>query len=186
MLPRLTLQPCKRIQSSLSAREPLSNPPCPVRAWFTKLTVEIDNAFKAAALYGLYEVKSSETPKNAISLPLSSSTLVSTHLNPYLPEEYAQYNFKRTSWKKAATFLKKYMEKEGIIKTKDRSGETVITLINWNHKLIKEFKPYELGKKEDKTAAKSDDAKVMTQIQEFYKASGKVLRGLLEQQSKSL
>jgi translation initiation factor 2D len=147
-------------------------------------TAEVDEAFKAAALYGLYQIAATDS-QNTLSLPLVSSTMVSNYLNPYLPEPFSRYTFKKTSWKKAASFLKKYMEKEGLVKTKDRSGETVILSVNWNHKLIKEFKPYELGKKEGKTATKIDEQKVTTQIQELYKPSGKVMRTLLEQQSKS-
>jgi translation initiation factor 2D len=124
-------------------------------------------------------------------LPLPSSTLVSTHLNPYLPETFSQLTFKKTSWKKAATFLKKYLEKEGLVKTKDRGGETVVMSINWNHKLIAEFQPYHLSSKENvKTAqVQNEDSSQMPsqqlQIKELYKPSGKVLRAILEAQSKS-
>ena len=151
-------------------------------------SIEIDEAFKIAAIYGLYQVKTSET-QSTVSLPLTSSTLISNHLNPYLPEPYAQYNFKKTSWKKAATFLKKYMEKEGLIKTKDRGGELVILSINWNHKLIVEFQPYPLERKEaEKTETTDTSSSALTtqtlQVRELFKPSGKVLRAILESQSK--
>jgi translation initiation factor 2D len=156
---------------------------------FTSNGIDIDNAFKSAAIYGLYEIKSTNSG-NTISFPLTSSTFVSTHLMSYLPEPYAEYTFKKTSWRKAATFLKKYMEKEGLIKTKDRSGEPVIQAINWNHKLIMEFQPYPLEqKKVEKTGAKdagaSGPSTPMVQVRDLYKATGKVLRSILESQHKS-
>jgi translation initiation factor 2D len=108
-------------------------------------------------------------------------------VNPYLPEAYVQYNFKKTSWKKAATFLKKYMEKEGLIKTKDRAGDIVIISINWNHKLISEFQPYEIGHKEVEKPVSREDNPSTTQIQihELYKPSSELLRTILESISKT-
>jgi translation initiation factor 2D len=149
-------------------------------------TPEIDDAFKKAVIYGLYQIKTN-TQSN-LPLPLSSSTLVSTHLNPYLSEPFSEYNFKKTSWKKAAAFMKKFMEKEGLVKTKDRGGETVILSINWNHKLITEFEPYRLDRKENKSSNKELDSATQVptiQIQELFKPTGKVLKSILEAQSKS-
>lgn len=149
--------------------------------------VEIDNAFKSAATYGLYQIKSANT-QNTIAFPLTSSTFVSTHLMSYLPEPYSDYTFKKTSYKKAATFLKRYMEKEGLIKTKDRSGEPVIQSINWNHKLIIEFKPYPLEQKKVEKTVKEGSTMTpttMVQVRDVYKATGKVLRYILESQHKS-
>lgn len=114
--------------------------------------------------------------------------MVSDHLIPYLPEQYAGYTFKKTSWKKAATFLKKYMDKDGIIRTKDRAGETVILSINWNHKLIKEFQPYSRSHKATEYTAPKNSGNVsspaqMVELRELYKPTGKVLQALLETQS---
>jgi translation initiation factor 2D len=112
-------------------------------------------------------------------------------LNPYLSAEYAQITFKKTSWKKAATFLKKFLEKEGVVKTKDRGGETVIMSINWNHKLITEFQPYRLSPKEvskpgpAENESSSGPKNQMLQIRELYKPAGKALKSILEAQSKS-
>jgi translation initiation factor 2D len=116
--------------------------------------------------------------------------MISDHLIPYLPEQYTQYTFKKTSWKKAATFLKKYMDKEGIIKTKDRGGETVILSINWNHKLIMEFRPYSRSRKpvehtESKDLGNSSSFPQMVEVRELYKPTGKVLRSIIESQSHS-
>lgn len=116
--------------------------------------------------------------------------MISDHLIPYLPEQYTQYTFKKTSWKKAATFLKKHLEKEGIIKTKDRGGETIILSINWNHKFIAEFQPYARSRRPAEQAGTKDTAPVnstprMVEIRELYKPTGKVLRSILESQSKS-
>jgi len=157
-----------------------------VSPFTTSLITEIDEAFKSAAIYGLYQIKSSNS-QNAMSFPLLSSTLVSSHLNPYLPEGFEQYTFKKTSWKKAATFLKKYLEKEGVVKTKDRGGDTVILSINWDSKLITEFQPYDLAKKQSEKAPKQTatlESSSLVNIQELYRPSGKTLKILLELRSK--
>jgi len=153
--------------------------------FWLRANVDIDNAFKAASIYGLYQIKASDA-QNSLSLPMLSSTLVSNHLNPYLVEPFAQMNFKKTSWKKVATFLKKYLEKEGVVKTKDRAGETVILSINWNHKLITEFEPYRLGHQGPAKSAKSDSvsSRSMIQVHDLYKPSGKAFKALLESISK--
>ena len=149
------------------------------------LTREIDDAFKSAAIYGLYQIKSSDS-QASISFPLLSSTLVSSHLNPFLPEGFEQYNFKKTSWKKAATFLKKYLEKQGVVKTKDRGGDTVVLSINWEHKLITQFHPYDLATKQSDKALKqpTQETPSVIKIQELYKPSGKTLKVILELLSK--
>jgi translation initiation factor 2D len=155
-----------------------------------KLIVEIDDAFKAASIYGLYKAKASDA-QTSISLPLPSSTFVSSYLNPFLPDTYAQYNFKKTSWKKAATFLKKYLEKDGVIKTKDRGGETVILSINWNHNLISEFQPYNLGNRETdksgetRSGQPSATSPYAVRVLELFKPSGKAFKAILEFLSKS-
>jgi translation initiation factor 2D len=152
--------------------------------FFMITDLEIDGAFKAASIFGLYKVRASDA-QNAVSLPLTSSTFISSYLNPYLPEMYTQYNFKKTSWKKAAAFLKKYLEKEGVIKTKDRGGETVILSINWNHNLIVEFQPYHLGNKDAhnpgvRNGPSSTAPTHMMQVRELFKPHGKAFKALLE------
>ena len=150
---------------------------------------DIDEAFKAAAIYGIYSIKIAEK-QNTISFPILSSTMISDHLIPYLPEQYTPYTFKKTSWKKAATFLKKYLEKEGIIKTKDRGGETIILSINWYHKLIAEFQPYTRPRRpaeqtDTKSTGPGTFTPQMVEIRELYKPTGKALRSILESLSKS-
>ena len=107
----------------------------------------------------------------------------------WVPADYAQFTFKKTSWKKAATFLKKYLEKEGVIKTKDRGGETVVLSINWDHELIVDFQPYRLSSKEvSKPGSAKNDTESTNQtlqIRELYKPAGKALKAILEAQSKS-
>jgi hypothetical protein len=128
--------------------------------------------------------------QSTISFPLPLSTWVSSHLNPYLPDPFAQYSFKKTSWKKAATFLKKCLEKEGLIRTKDRGGETVILSVKWDHKLITEFEPYQLAKETQKRQEKEEQLSTLSvhtiQVTELFKPSGKALKALLDSQSKSL
>ncbi len=116
--------------------------------------------------------------------------MISDHLIPYLPEQYTPYTFKKTSWKKAATFLKKYLEKEGIIKTKDRGGETIILSVNWNHILVAEFQPYTRPRRpaeqtDTKSTGSANFTPQMVEIRELYKPTGKALRSILESLSKS-
>jgi len=79
------------------------------------------------------------------------------------------------------------MEKEGVVKTKDRGGETVIMAINWSHKLINEFEAYDLDPKESDKATNDNGATQTTsqpaQIRELFKP-GKVLKNILESQAK--
>ena len=167
-------------------QEPEREPSITGRRPWLQADGDIDNAFKAAAIYGLYQIKASDA-QNSLSLPMPSSTLVSNHLNPFLVEPFAQMTFKKTTWKKAATFLKKFLEKEGLVKTKDRGGETVILSINWDHKLITGFEPYNLDHRVLPKSAKDDSvsSRSMIQVEQLYKPSGKAFKAILEAISKS-
>jgi translation initiation factor 2D len=76
------------------------------------------------------------------------STLVNPFLPAYTPHEAAQLQIKKTSWKNIKKFIK-YLDKQRIIKSKDRDGnEAVILDIDFDDNAILEFKPYRLPKKE--------------------------------------
>ena len=71
---------------------------------------------------------------------------------PYLPilspADAASLQIKKTSWKNAKKFIKT-LDKEKILKSKDRNGgETVIMDIDFNDDAITSFAPYKLPKKE--------------------------------------
>jgi translation initiation factor 2D len=116
-------------------------------------TAEIDEAFKNALIYSLYDAKQhKEPPHYGIEFPILPTLLISHHVQPYLPMQAAKhassYHIKKTSWKNVKKFIK-YLDKEIIVKSKDRNGgETVIQDVDFNHRAINSFTPYPLPKKD--------------------------------------
>ncbi|RLL96489.1 hypothetical protein CFD26_106100 [Aspergillus turcosus] len=116
-------------------------------------TKEIDEAFEKAFLYSLYKLKQDNptAPNHGLSLPVQPSALVSNMLTPYLPiysPQQAQfYQIKKTSWKNVKKFIK-YLDKQRLVKSKDRSGqETVILDVDFNDRRVEQFVPYKLPSK---------------------------------------
>ncbi|EMC96296.1 hypothetical protein BAUCODRAFT_470006 [Baudoinia panamericana UAMH 10762] len=115
---------------------------------------EIDDAFRAAFLYGVYHHKTTQSlaPSFGLVFPLSQSSTMSNLIQPFLPaftpEQSNQLQMKKTSWKSIKKFVKA-MDKEKLVKSKDKDGnETVIIDIDFNDPTIANFKPYRLPKKE--------------------------------------
>src|SRR5947199_75941 len=94
-------------------------------------TQEIDLAFQNAFLYAIYSAKKTgSAPHYGLKLPIQPAYLISNMIQPYLPiyhDSQAQYyNIKKTSWKNVKKFIK-HLDKEQIVKSKDRNGnETII------------------------------------------------------------
>ncbi|KAJ0425925.1 RNA binding protein Ligatin/Tma64 [Aspergillus carlsbadensis] len=116
-------------------------------------TKEIDDAFEKAFLYSLYKLKQDNptTPNHGLSLPISPSALISNMITPYLPIYTAQqtqfYQIKKTSWKNVKKFIK-YLDKQRLVKSKDRSGqETVILDVDFDDHRVLNFVPYRLPNK---------------------------------------
>ncbi|KAL4915106.1 hypothetical protein BDW62DRAFT_203962 [Aspergillus aurantiobrunneus] len=116
-------------------------------------TKEIDDAFEKAFLYSLYKLKQDNpsTPNHGLSLPISPSALISNMITPYLPIYTAQqaqyYQIKKTSWKNVKKFIK-YLDKQVLVKSKDRSGqETVILDVDFDDQRVINFAPYRLPNK---------------------------------------
>ncbi|KAL4978393.1 hypothetical protein BDW66DRAFT_19223 [Aspergillus desertorum] len=116
-------------------------------------TKEIDDAFVKAFLYSLYKLKQDNpsTPNHGLSLPISPSTLIANMVTPYLPIYTAQqaqfYQMKKTSWKNVKKFIK-YLDKQVLVKSKDRSGqETVILDVDFDDSRVVNFTPYSLPNK---------------------------------------
>lgn len=115
---------------------------------------EIDDAFRNAFLYAMYQHKATHKgePRSGLQLPISQSFFISNLVLPFLPiftpAQAASLQIKRTSWKSAKKFIK-HLEKELILKSKDRNGgETVILDVDFEDRAILEFLPYKLPKKE--------------------------------------
>ncbi|KAL4790054.1 hypothetical protein BDV19DRAFT_373048 [Aspergillus venezuelensis] len=128
-------------------------------------TKEIDDAFEKAFLYSLYKLKQDNpsTPNHGLSLPISPSALVANMITPYLPIFNAQqaqfYQIKKTSWKNVKKFIK-YLDKQVLVKSKDRNGqETVILDVDFDDLRVINFIPYRLPNKNAlESAGKSSNA----------------------------
>jgi translation initiation factor 2D len=118
-------------------------------------TKEIDAAFVKAFCYGIHEqVKShnSYDTSHGFSFPLSSSYIIADLVLPFLPTftplQTSSLQIKKTSWKNAKKFIK-YLDKTGLISTKERNGGEIVVLgIDFRNEAIQGFKPYRLPKKE--------------------------------------
>ncbi len=117
-------------------------------------TQEIDQAFYNAFLFALYNARKNGSPPHyGIDLPVNPSILVSNLVQPYLPIHFVSqaqyYTMKKTSWKNTKKFIK-YLDKQAIVKSKDRSGgETVIFDIDFDDQHILDFTPYRLPKQRE-------------------------------------
>ncbi|KAL3467627.1 RNA binding protein Ligatin/Tma64 [Aspergillus heterothallicus] len=116
-------------------------------------TKEIDDAFEKAFLYSLYKLKQDNpsTANHGLALPISPSALISNMITPYLPIYTAQqaqyYQIKKTSWKNVKKFIK-YLDKQVLVKAKDRSGqETVILDVDFDDRRVQNFVPHRLPNK---------------------------------------
>lgn len=114
----------------------------------------IDDAFRNAFLYGVYHHKETNkgTPNFGLKLPLTQSLVMSTLVQPFLPAftpaQTQALQIKNSSWKNIKKFIK-HLDKERLIKSKDRQGNEVVILdIDFDDPAFLEFKPYRLPKKE--------------------------------------
>ncbi|QSS49461.1 translation machinery-associated protein [Histoplasma capsulatum var. duboisii H88] len=175
---------------SLDADEVNEDDPIPEQQLQEPTTKEIDMAFHNAFLYCLYQHKmdNPSTPDHGMSFPIQASFLISNLITPFLPIHSAQqsqfYNIKKTSWKNVKKFIK-HLDKEGLVKAKDRNGgETIILDADFEAAQLANFVPYELPKKNSSDkAAKSvslgGDDKDLAVGQSFtvktlYRPSGKL------------
>ena len=115
---------------------------------------EIDDAFRDAFLYGVrYHVDhNKDQPSYGLEFPISQSNVMSLLVQPFLPTytpaRTASLQLKKTSWKNIRKFIK-FLDKQQIIKSKDRDGhEAVVLDIEFGHELIQDFRPYKLPKKD--------------------------------------
>ncbi|KAI9729218.1 MAG: hypothetical protein M1834_007010 [Cirrosporium novae-zelandiae] len=120
-------------------------------------TKEIDDIFHKAFLYSIHQAKTSHpTQQNhGIDFPIPQSLFISNFVMPFLPaihpSQLSSLHIKKTSWKNAKKFIK-HLDKNKLIKSKDRGGEAVIIDIDFEDSEIKDFTPYRLPKKETRGA----------------------------------
>ncbi|KAJ3148912.1 Eukaryotic translation initiation factor 2D [Geranomyces variabilis] len=143
---------------------------------------ETDKILEEALLTAL----KSRLPAEPKLLPMSSSVLYNTYILPSRPRD-TSLDIKHSSYKKVGKFLKA-MEKRGLLKLKERGGETLLISVNRSHPQIVGFdapkkvagdgKPRPAGfVGADTPAAGSDpagSAETLT-IVELYKATSKEL-----------
>ncbi|PYI08703.1 RNA binding protein Ligatin/Tma64 [Aspergillus sclerotiicarbonarius CBS 121057] len=116
-------------------------------------TKEIDEAFEKAFLYSLYKLKQDNpsATNHGLSLPVQPSALISNMITPHLPiytaKQAQYYQIKKTSWKNVKKFIK-YLDKQKLVKSKDRNGqETVLLDVDFNDRRVEQFVPYRLPSK---------------------------------------
>ena len=127
---------------------------------------EIDDAFKNAFLYGVrYHMDSNkDQPNFGLDFPLSQSAVMSTLVQPFLPTytpaRTASLQIKKSSWKNIKKFIK-YLDKQHIVKSKDRDGNEVVILdIDFSDEQIESFTPYRLPKKDTPSATSAPSGKL--------------------------
>ena len=91
-----------------------------------------------------------------MNFPINQSLVISNFVLPYLPistpAQAASLHIKKTSWKTAKKFIKA-LEKQKLLKSKDRDGgECVVLDIDFDDEAFTSFKPYKLPKKETQGA----------------------------------
>lgn len=101
-----------------------------------------------------------DLPAYGLDFPLSQSHVMSQLVQPFLPTytpaRTASLQIKKTSWKNIRKFIK-YLDKQMIVKSKDRDGhETVILDIDFKDRQIAAFVPYRLPKKDAPTTASAN------------------------------
>lgn len=91
-------------------------------------------------------------PSYGLDFPLSQSHVMSQLVQPFLPTytpaRAASLQIKKTSWKNLKKFVKS-LDKQKIVKCKDRDGNEVVILdIDFKDRQIEQFVPYRLPKKD--------------------------------------
>jgi translation initiation factor 2D len=96
-------------------------------------------------------------PNFGLDFPLSQSAVMAQLVQPFLPTytpaRAASLQIKKSSWKNIRKFIK-YLDKQKIVRSKDRDGnEVVIQDIDFKDRQIEAFVPYRLPKKDAPTGA---------------------------------
>jgi translation initiation factor 2D len=155
-------------------------------------TAEVDDALLQAFLYAIYNArKNGNPPHHGLDFPIQPSFLISNMIQPHLRVQNQHYTIKKTSWKTTKKFIK-YLEKQVLVKSKDRSGgETVILDVDFNDERVKSFAPYELPKPKAQTSAAGTDENQQhangadsslgqkLTLQTVYRASSKLVPDLI-------
>ncbi|KAF1926753.1 uncharacterized protein M421DRAFT_66886 [Didymella exigua CBS 183.55] len=122
----------------------------------------IDDAFKNAFLFGVrhHMDQNRNQPNFGLDFPLSQSAVMTLLVQPFLPTHTparaASLQIKKSSWKNLKKFIK-YLDKQKVVKCKDRDvNEVVILDIDFKDRQIEAFVPYRLPKKDAATRASAN------------------------------
>ncbi|KAF3917170.1 Ligatin [Dactylellina cionopaga] len=150
-------------------------------------TAEIDNAFRDALIFSLHSVLAApdraSNANMALNFPLQSSYVLANLIIPKLPSPNPNYSIQKTSWKKIQKMLKQ-MDKEELLKIKERGGDVVVYAVNWDCNKLTSFTPYPIivprqrkKKAEDngEGTSSSSSAPSAIKVVELYKALPKKL-----------
>ncbi|KAF1917832.1 hypothetical protein BDU57DRAFT_445699 [Ampelomyces quisqualis] len=125
-------------------------------------TKEIDDAFKNAFLYGVrhHMDHNKDQPNYGLDFPLSQSHVMSQLVHPFLPTytsaRAASLQIKKSSWKNIRKFIR-HLDKQKIVKCKDRDGnEVVIVDVDFKDQQVEAFIPYQLPKKDAPSGASTN------------------------------
>ncbi|EPS40105.1 hypothetical protein H072_6061 [Dactylellina haptotyla CBS 200.50] len=124
-------------------------------------TAEIDSAFRNALIYSLHSVLASTdrstNAHHALNFPIPSSSVLLNLIIPKLPSQNPNYTIQKTSWKKIQKMLKQ-MDKDDLIKIKERGGDVLVYAVNWDCNKITSFVPYPIISPKPKRQKKTEDA----------------------------
>jgi translation initiation factor 2D len=103
---------------------------------------------------------SKDQPNYGLDFPLSQSHVMSQLVQPFLPTytpaRTASLQIKKSSWKNIRKFIR-YLDKQQIVKCKDRDGnEVVIMDIDFKDRQVEAFLPYRLPKKNAPSGASTN------------------------------
>jgi translation initiation factor 2D len=143
----ISAQPGQSNETTADAEEPedISEQ----RQWSTR---DIDDAFRNAFLYAVYKARASGSPPfYGIVFPLRQSSVMDNLIKPYLPTftkaDTEALQIKKTSWKTMKKFIKS-LDKEKLIKSKDRDAEAIIVDINFDDQAFVKFQRYPLPQRQ--------------------------------------
>ena len=99
-------------------------------------------------------------PTYGLDFPLSQSAVMALLVQPFLPTytpaRTASLQIKKSSWKNIKKFIK-YLDKQKIVKCKDRDGNEVVILdVDFKDRQVEAFVPYRLPKKDAPTGASAN------------------------------
>ncbi|KAF3172771.1 hypothetical protein TWF788_009362 [Orbilia oligospora] len=170
----------KRVEKEESDDEP---------AFPDMTTNEIDSAFRDALIYSLHAILNSpERASNAhhsLNFPLPSSYVLANLIIPKLPNtQNPNYSIQKTSWKKIQKMLKQ-MDKEDLLKIKERGGDVFVYAVNWDSPRLTNFTPYPIVTPKPKkkpvdesvagpSSSSSSSSSTAVKVVELYKAPAKL------------